>query len=99
MHDTCQFPRAGASGEWATSIQRGALMRWTAMVMPAVAFAAALRLYPLLDGHAWGPLGQLSAGLLMSALVLALVAWLRRRERLSWDIIGHLSAGRNLRAF
>ena len=74
-------------------------MRWTAMVMPAVAFAAALRLYPLLDGHAWGPLGQLSAGLLMSALVLALVAWLRHRERLSWDIIGHLSAGRNLRAF
>lgn len=74
-------------------------MRWISMVLPALAFAAVLRLYPMVDGAAWGPPGHLLAGVLLSAMVLALVAWLRRRERLSWDIIGQHSAGRNLRAF
>lgn len=73
-------------------------MHWISMTLPAVAFAAALRLYPLLDG-ALGPLGTLLAGLLLSALVLALVAWLRLREGIEWDIVGHHPAGRNLRAF
>ena len=74
-------------------------MRWIPMVLPAVAFAVLLRLMARVDDGAWGPAGVLLAGLLLSTAVLALVAWLRRREGLGWDAIGHHCAGRNLRAF
>lgn len=73
-------------------------MRWIPLVLPAAAFAAVLRLF-VADGGAWGPAGPLLTGLVLSAVVLALVAWLRRREGLPWPVVGHHSAGRNLRAF
>lgn len=74
-------------------------MRWIPLVLPAMAFAAMLRLYVLTDVGLRGPAGHLLAGLLLSAVMLALVAWLRLREGLSWATVGHYPAGRNLRAF
>src|SRR5690554_1897207 len=77
---------------------RRRFMRWIPLILPAAAFAAMLRLLVADDGG-WGPAGPVLTGLVLSAVVLALVAWLRRREGLPWSDVGHHPAGRNLRAF
>lgn len=74
-------------------------MRWIRMVLPAAALAVALRLYALAGSNGQDPASLLMAGTLMSAMVLLLVAWLRRRSGVEWASAGHHAWRGNLRAF
>lgn len=74
-------------------------MRWFRMVLPAAIFAGALRLYALAGFDGQDALDRMLAGALLSAVVLVLVARLRRRSGVAWATIGHHPLGRNMRAF
>lgn len=74
-------------------------MRWIRMVLPAAIFAGTLRLYALAGFDGQDALDRVLAGAMLSAVVLILVARLRRHSGAAWTTVGHHSLGRNIREF
>src|SRR5690606_39221937 len=66
MHDNCQFPAAGSSGQWMRTRHGERKMRWIRMVLPAAIFAGTLRLYALAGFDGQDALDRVLAGAMQS---------------------------------